>query len=97
MTMTWQNGRELAAVTKDAKTLSYSYNADDIRTEKNSNGVVTTYFYDSNINLTSLICGDAQLVFYCDVDGQADSFNVYSGDTTTRYYYVKNLGEILQR
>ena len=91
MTMTWQNGRELATLTKDGKTISYSYNADGIRTEKNNNGVITKYFYDSNNNLTSLICGDTQLIFYYDVDGQADSFTVYSGNTATRYYYVKNL------
>ena len=91
MTMTWQNGRELATLAKDGKTISYSYNADGIRSEKNNNGVVTKYFYDSNNNLTSIICGDTQLVFYYDVDGQADSFIVYSGDTATRYYYVKNL------
>ena len=90
MTMTWQNGRELATLTKDGKTIGYSYNADGIRTE-NNNGVVTKYFYDSNNNLTFLICGDTQLVFYYDADGQADSFIVYSGDTATRYYYVKNL------
>ena len=81
MTITWQNGRELATLTKDGKTISYSYNADGIRTEKNNNGVVTKYFYDSNNNLISLICGDTQLAFYYDVDGQADSFTVYSGDT----------------
>ena len=91
MTITWQNGRELATLTKDGKTISYSYNADGIRTEKNNNGVVTKYFYDSNNNLISLICGDIQLVFYYDADGQADSFTVYSGNTATRYYYVKNL------
>lgn len=91
MTMTWQNGRELAALTKDGKTISYSYNADGIRTEKSNDGVVTKYFYDSNNNLISLICGDIQLVFYYDADGQADSFTVYSGNTATRYYYVKNL------
>ena len=91
MTMTWQNGRELATLAKDGKTISYAYNADGIRTEKNNNGVVTKYFYDSNNNLISLICGDIQLVFYYDADGQADSFTVYSGNTATRYYYVKNL------
>lgn len=53
MTMAWQNGRELATLTKDDKTISYSYNAYGIRTEKN-NGVITKYFYDSNNNLISL-------------------------------------------
>lgn len=97
ITMEWQNGRELATLTKDGKTISYTYNADGIRTEKNNDGVVAKYFYDSNNNLTSLICGDTQLVFYYDVDGQADSFIVYSGDTVTRYYYVKNLqGDIIK-
>lgn len=93
MTMTWQNGRELATLTKDGKTISYSYNADGIRTE-NNNGVVTKYFYDSNNNLTSLICGDTQLVFYYDVDCQADSFIVYSGDTATRYCTTRNCSNI---
>ncbi len=91
ISFTWQNGRELATLTKDGNTISYTYDSNGIRTEKNNGGTVTKYFYDESNNLISLIQGDTQLVFYYDADGQADSFVVYSGEETARYYYVKNL------
>lgn len=82
--MTWQNGRELATLTKDNKTVSYTYDANGMRTEKNSDGTVTQYFYDSNNNLTSLKRGDTQLVFYYDTEGQPKSVAYYTNYVATR-------------
>ncbi len=97
ITMTWQNGRELATLTKDNKTISYTYDANGMRTEKNSDGTVTQYFYDGNNNLTSLKRGDTQLVFYYDTEGQPESVAHYTNYVATRYYYVKNLqGDIVK-
>ena len=42
-TYTWQNGRQLATVTKDSTSVSYEYNDSGIRTSKTVNGVKHTY------------------------------------------------------
>ena len=78
-------------MTKDDNTISYTYDANGIRTEKNNNGTVTKYFYDSDNKLISLKQGDTQLVFYYDTEGQPESVAHYTSYVGTRYYYVKNL------
>ena len=43
MTMTWQNGRQLATLTKNGATNSYAYDENGIRTRKTANGSTTVY------------------------------------------------------
>ena len=45
MTLTWQNGRQLATLTKSGKTTSYEYDINGRRTKKVANGVTTEYYY----------------------------------------------------
>lgn len=45
-TFTWKNGRELAALTKGATSVTYNYNADSVRIKKTVNGVVHEYVVD---------------------------------------------------
>ncbi len=47
MSMTWQNGRQLASVAKTGYNISYTYGADGERISKSVNGV-TTRFYTTN-------------------------------------------------
>lgn len=94
MTMSWQFGRELAGVTLEDKTsITYTYNANGLRTCKNVDGTKTYYYYDDNNNLVGLTKGSTTMFFYYDTDGSPVSMS-YNG---TMYYYVKNLqGDIVK-
>ena len=48
MAMTWQNGRRLSALTKGGDNISYTYNADGMRTSKTVNGQTTEYILDGS-------------------------------------------------
>ena len=87
MTMTWQNGRELASITKSNTTYSFKYNLDGLRTEKSVGGSKTNYYYDSNNNLIGIKKGNDTILFYHDIEGGLVSMSV--GDDT--YLFVKNL------
>ena len=87
MIFSWENGRQLASMTKGNKTTSYTYDISGMRTQKNVDGTVTKYYYDDNNNLVSMVVGDKKLMFYYDQNGSISSV-LYGG---TRYYYVKNL------
>ena len=93
MTMTWQNGRQLASLQTIDNSVSYKYDINGMRTQKKDNSGTTYYYYDSNNNLIGLTKDDSTLLFYYDSDGNVTSFK-YNG---TMYYYVKNLqGDIVQ-
>ncbi|MGN0499454.1 MAG: hypothetical protein ACI4F6_10435 [Acutalibacteraceae bacterium] len=66
MTLSWENGRQLATLTKDNKTTSYTYDISGIRTQKNVDGAVTKYYYDDSNNLAAMTVGDKTLMFYYD-------------------------------
>ena len=92
--MSWQVGRELAGVTlNDNTSISYTYNTNDMRTQRTDNGDTTYYYYDSDKNLIGLTKGNYTLLFYYDSDGNVTSFK-YNG---TMYYYIKNLqGDVVK-
>ncbi len=46
MSMTWQNGRQLATLNRTGTTISYQYNGEGIRTGKTVNEVETKYYLD---------------------------------------------------
>ena len=98
MIMQWQNGRELASITKNTISYSFKYNLDGLRTQKikkQGNTVLETvsYNYDSNNNLVGMKKGDTTVLYYYDSDGGLVSMSVEgSGNNPdTTYLFVKNL------
>jgi len=91
MSMTWQNGKELAQlVVNDELTVNYDYNANGLRTKKSMhNGTdYCNYYYDDNNNLTALRDRNGKVMqFYYGSDGTAVSMRY----NDTMYYYIKNL------
>ena len=52
MSFTWKNGRWLSTTTLSEETkITYRYNANGMRTQKQVGSKVTNYYYDSNNNL----------------------------------------------
>ncbi len=93
MTMTWQNGRQLASLQTADNSVSYKYDSNGMRTQKTDNSGTTYYYYDSNKNLIGLTKGNKTLLFYYDSDGNVTSFKY----NDTMYYYIKNLqGDIVK-
>ena len=93
MTMTWQNGRQLASLQTADNSVSYKYDSNGMRTQKTDNSGTTYYYYDSDKNLIGLTKGNDTLLFYYDPDGNVTSFKY----NDKMYYYVKNLqGDIVQ-
>ena len=87
ITFTWQNGRQLSSLQTAENSVSYKYDSDGMRTQKDVDGTKTYYYYDSDKNLIALTKGNDTLLFYYDSDGNVTSFKY--GDTM--YYYIKNL------
>ena len=91
-TFTWQNGRELAAVTKGGVTTSYQYGADGLRTQKTYGSTTYSYYY-SDGRLIRQTWGTHYIDFLYDESGTVYSI-VNDG---TQYYFVKNLqGDVVQ-
>ena len=87
MVMTWENGRQLKSLTQSGNSISYTYDINGMRTQKNSGNTVTRYYYDEQQKLSSMVIGSRRLMFYYDQDGAVHSVS----DGENRYYYVKNL------
>mgnify|MGYP002566797125 FL=1 len=85
MSFTWQNGRQLAGISKDGLTASYAYNDSGIRLRKTVNGVETRYFLNGSLILSE-ITGDVQTDYYYDESGNVFGFK--RGDS--EYYYIRN-------
>ena len=79
-TLSWQHGRQLASYSKDGMTISYTYNADGIRTSKTVNGTTTQYTVTDG-TLRRMTSGDNTLEF---INGTSVIFN------GTEYWYVFN-------
>lgn len=100
MSFDWQNGRQLASVTKDGKTYSFTYDSSGMRTsKKNDNGtpndttddIVTTFTYVDG-NLVHQTDGTNVWYFYYDATGKLISME-YNGE---QYYYVyDSIGNIV--
>lgn len=63
MTMTWQNGRQLASLQTGSNVVNYKYDSNGMRTQKTNNSGTTYYYYDSNSNLIGLTKGNDTLLF----------------------------------
>ena len=84
LSFTWQNGRQLSTAQKSGLSLSYTYNASGIRTEKTVNGVTTEYYLDGS----SIVAEkrDTDVIWYL-YDGMGLAGFELNG---TSYYYVYN-------
>ena len=87
-TMTWA-GKQLKYWCKSGKYVNFAYNEDGIRTLKNSNGVVTNYYYNGS-PLIGMTVGSGSstniLRFSYDANGKVVAVN-YNGNY---YYYLRN-------
>ena len=94
MSFTWRNGRWLSTTTlNDGTKITYRYNANGMRTQKQVGSKVTDYYYDSNNNLIAEKTDSATLFFYYDTENSPVALS-YNGKM---FYYVKNLqGDIVK-
>ena len=88
--MTWQ-GRQLASAAKDGKSLSFTYDANGIRTSKTVNGVTTEYFLNGS-QILAQKTGESTIWFFYDSEGNRIGMirNGYA------FYYMYNLqGDVI--
>ena len=94
--MTWQRGRELAAVTKSGTTTSYAYDMDGIRSSKTVGGLTTDY-YTLNGQVIRQVENNNTLDFIYDSRQQPYALIYTTGtDTPQTYYYLLDLqGDVI--
>ena len=85
MTLTWQNGRQLATLTKSGATSSYSYDINGNRTKKVANGTTTEYYLNEG-TIVAEKKGSNIIRYLFDENGGRFGFE-YNG---ARYYYAFN-------
>ena len=88
-TLTWQNGRQLATLSGNGVTASYTYDVDGLRTSKTVNGVKHEYYYVGS-TLQYEKFGTTELWFFYDADGNPSGVRYKNGSTATDYYFVCN-------
>ena len=86
MSMEWLAGRHLYKLKTSDDTVTYSYNADGLRTGKEDSNYKIYYYYDSNDNMIAMKKGGSIMYFQYDSKDNVVSMT-FDG---TRYYYVKN-------
>ena len=92
--MTWA-GKQLKYWGKSGKYVNFAYNEDGIRTLKNSNGVVTNYYYNGSL-LIGMTVGSGSstriLRFSYDSSGSVVAVDYSTDNSTTfnTYYYLRN-------
>ena len=91
MAMSWQNGRQLATLTKDGTTYSYAYDSSGIRYQKIVGDKTYTFTYIDG-NLVHQTDGTNIWWFYYDSDGTIMAME-YNG--TTYYYVTDGIGNIV--
>lgn len=78
-TFTWEEGRQLASMSKSGTNISYKYNDQGIRTEKNVNGVVTKYHLNGD-DVTYEDNGTDKIYYTYDSSGKLISMNLNGTD-----------------
>ena len=92
--MTWA-GKQLKYWGKSGKYVNFAYNEDGIRTQKNSDGILTNYYYNGSL-LIGLTVGSGSstriLRFSYDASGSvvAVDYSTDNGTTFNTYYYLRN-------
>ena len=87
MTMSWQNGRQLASLQKGSSVVNYSYDVNGQRVKKTAGGDTVDFYYDDNGRLIKQEDDGGNIWFYYNPTGAAASMS-YHG---THYYFLKNL------
>ena len=87
--LTWQNGRQLATLSGNGITASYTYDVGGLRTSKTVNGVKHEFYYVGG-TLRYEKFGSTELWFFYDADGNPSGVRYKNGSTTTDYYFVCN-------
>ena len=88
---TWAQGRRLTSASDGTNTISYTYDADGLRTSKTVNGVEHTYYYAGGKLLRESFDSNT-LDFFYDSNGNAYALK-YNG---ILYYYITNLqGDVM--
>ena len=85
MTLTWQNGRQLATLTKSGATSSYSYDINGNRTKKVAGGATTEYYLNEG-TIVAEKKGSELIRYLFDENGSRYGLE-WKG---TKYYYVFN-------
>ena len=88
--MAWQNGRELASLTKNSKTFTYAYNDSGIRTSKTVNGHTNAIYLSGDAIVRENPTGNISLTYLYDESGTRYGFLYKNGSTSSYYYYVYN-------
>ena len=92
--MTWA-GKQLKYWCKSGKYVNFAYNEDGIRTQKNSDGILTNYYYNGSL-LIGMTVGSGSsakiLRFSYDASGNAVAvdYSTDNGSTFNTYYYLRN-------
>ena len=92
--MTWA-GKQLKYWGKSGKYVNFAYNEDGIRTQKNSDGILTNYYYNGSL-LIGMTVGSGSsakiLRFSYDASGNAVAvdYSTDNGSTFNTYYYLRN-------
>ena len=90
-TLTWINGRQLHTYSDGTNTISYKYNKDGIRIEKNINNTLTKYYLE-NSKIIIEKRGNDYITYLYDANGDLFGFKY----NNNKYYYIKNsLNDIL--
>ncbi|HUS89046.1 MAG TPA: wall-associated protein, partial [Desulfosporosinus sp.] len=88
---TWEEGRQLASMSKTGQNLSFKYNDSGIRTQKTVNGVTTKYYLNGD-KVTLEDNGTDKIYYSYDATGNLVSMNLNG----TEYYYIRNAqGDII--
>ena len=90
MTFSWEYGRRLKSVTKGTDNISYTYDADGLRTSKTVNGTKTDYYWLDGV-LQGQKTGNEHIIFLYDENGTAYGMLVDNNGTQSYYYYLFNL------
>ena len=90
---TWKHGRQMATASNGTTELSFTYDADGLRTSKTFNGNAVSYYYYSGGKLIRESFGNTNLDFFYDQSG-APFMMLIDG---TPFYYVTNAqGDVIR-
>ena len=94
--MTWQNGRKLISLKTNDNSITYKYDSNGLRTQKDDKNCTTCYYYDSKNNLIGIHYQSAPvLYFYYDSNGNVTSFSF--NNTISTIYNLANLNPFKYR
>ena len=95
MSFDWEYGRRLKGVTKGSDSISYTYDADGLRTSKTVNGTKTEYYWLDGV-LQGQKTGSEHIIFLYDENGTAYGMLIDNNGVEAYYYYLFNLqGDIV--